>query len=445
MNFSGCISGWGAEMKPEKFLGSAAVSLPLCHGSILLALLVLAPTAQARWDDAYVRPDIRLRGYRTDHRDVALRACVPPAADPDVPERRDPRDEEIFGAARVRLALHADWTDQVSTRITGHADSLWGRTGCDDRLAAGLSEAWLELHNLAFSPLSLKAGRQHLHYGGGLVISGRNEDWDFDAARLVYDALPTSADLVYGSVTHLSPDSEVDHFWRAGIRREFEGGPLRDLEAYAGTFSLAEDGRPVLLGARAAARGSPCWRSAAEAAYECGEGPGGRDLSAFLADFAVERRFPQAAAAPAIRLGWTHASGDRTEDGQRTFVGLLNHEEWGRVFSPRLSNIHIFSLRGSLTPAPGILLAIELYSYGQARAFAAVAADGRLENGGYLVTTAGEERHLGDEADLVVEYTWRERLTFRTYAGHFVPGEAYDGQPGDEIASELGVELRARF
>ena len=90
-------------------------------------------------------------------------------------------------------------------------------------------------------------------------------------------------------------------------------------------------------------------------------------------------------------------------------------------------------------------LSLELFDYSQSKTLAAGASEGNLDNGGFTETTGGEHRHLGDEVDLVLAYTWSEHCRFELAAGHFVPGDAYEGQAGDESATEVRAEMAVGF
>jgi len=415
--------------------------LPRSLTVVLCAGLLVVPDTHAL-DDIYTRADLRLRGYHTDHRAPARRE-TPAAPGEDGPV--DGRDEDASGSGRLRVSLHADWTDMVTTRVTAQGTGLWGRRERDDEWLTALSEGYLELHNPGFSPLSLKAGRQYLHFGNGLIITDHEKDWSFDCARIAYDAFPARIDVLYASVAHLSPDTPVDHLWWANARHEFQDAAGREAEAYVGSFSLHDDGRPLLLGVRSTLYASPRWRAAGEAAYEFGTGPGDEALSAFAADGSVERLFPDTPAEPSLQARWTFASGDSSSDGQSTFIGALHHEDWGRVLSPRLSNIHVFALRALCRPAPKTTLSLELFDYRQSKAVADPASDANLNNGGFTVVAGGEHRHLGNEVNVVLGYEWSEACRLQLYAGHFMPGDAYDGQPGDETASEIRAEAVVGF
>ncbi|MBN1270420.1 MAG: alginate export family protein [Kiritimatiellae bacterium] len=402
--------------------------------------LLLATAAFAAPDDLRLGADLRLRGYHADHDDLTRRAApVLPLGNDDA------RTGDLFGRGRLQLHARADWTDTLSSHVTVRGDGTWAQRGLDDDGQIDVSEAWVRLENPAFLPLSLNIGRQGAHHGRGLILSGRDGDWILDAARVEYDVFSSALELMYASVAHLSPNTPIDHFWWAAARRDTGRNRPGELEAYVGAFSAADDAQPLLVGVRGFVAPTPRWELSAEGAYEFGERSGGNALSAFVADLGLSRRFPEAAWKPALNTRWTFASGDDECGGKRTFVPLLNHEEWGRVFSPRLSNIHILGVGAEMSPRPALKLALDVYEYVQVESAAGPASDGLFNNGGYLVPASGRHHTLGTELDLRVGYEWRPGTLLELSAGRFMPGAAYDGHPHDQDATELCAEVRVKF
>ena len=92
-------------------------------------------------------------------------------------------DSDEFGAIeqRTRVIVEADLTDNVAVSAVIEAESNWGYPenvfsavpGVDIRKEwnAGFSEAWVQLSELYYTPLTVKLGRQYLHYGTGFVVS----------------------------------------------------------------------------------------------------------------------------------------------------------------------------------------------------------------------------------------------------------------------------------
>ena len=115
------------------------------------------------------------------------------------------------------------------------------------------------------------------------------------------------------------------------------------------------------------------------------------------------------------------------------------------MLSPRLSNIHIFGLNGSVSPVAGLTASLDLFYYTQDQALATSASDGTFNNGGYMIATAGEHRDLGTEIDLVLHYVWTDYMRVEVYAARFMRGDAYDGQPGSDSVDELRAEVVVRF
>ena len=66
----------------------------------------------------------------------------------------------------------------------------------------GVNEAYVQLNEVFYTPATLKIGRQYLNYGHGLILSSAEQEYNFDAGRLVLDYYPLTIDLVGAEVVN---------------------------------------------------------------------------------------------------------------------------------------------------------------------------------------------------------------------------------------------------
>ncbi|MBN2190921.1 MAG: alginate export family protein [Candidatus Aureabacteria bacterium] len=194
----------------------------------LALIFVLSSAAIAEVQNVKVGGEIRVRGYYEDNRtDLSTENKFPGARPDDAWQYRwNPRDEQIpndtlsaqhwsdtdsYILQRTQVYVEADLTDNVLVRVTLEANGAWGSTDGDnnpnsplrggtENWDAGIVEAWLQVSELYYSPLTLKVGRQYLNYGTGFMISDKEKFWNFDAVKAVLDFYPWTLDLIYAKL-----------------------------------------------------------------------------------------------------------------------------------------------------------------------------------------------------------------------------------------------------
>ena len=133
--------------------------------------------------------DIRLRGYLLNEA----------GADVAGGTYRQAAGDSQFIVQRTRVTVVADLADQVLAVVMLKAEGIWGQPSSDNAgrtLTIGVAEAYVQFRELFGTPATLKAGRQYLHYGSGLILSSTNQIYSFDAGRLVLDYQPWTVDVV---------------------------------------------------------------------------------------------------------------------------------------------------------------------------------------------------------------------------------------------------------
>lgn len=273
----------------------------------------------------------------------------------DLPRRPAEESDRREGAGRLTIGGEAEPADQLRLKLSALSAARWG---ADDNALLEAGESFVKGENIAMTPLSVSAGRQALSWGRGLLFSDENRDHLFDMASVCWDTLPHRFDLLLADSALTVFDSPVN---RLGLVRWFyQSAGRSSAEIFGGAMSLEDDGATALAGARGALASGPAWETWAELAGEAGERNSETDLAALMADLGIVRRFSKGR----IQTSWTWASG--SDDEVNSFVPLFNGEQWGRLYDPPLSNIHVFTASATRDLPGGASLSAEYFSYWQA-------------------------------------------------------------------------------
>ncbi len=178
--------------------------------------------------------DIRVRGYFLD------------SAGPDN------SGNDSFISQRTRVSVEADLEDHVLVVVTLQAEGEWGAdnatsdsTGAGTPAAnklsrgwdVGVTEAYVQFNELFYTPATLKLGRQYLQYGRGMILSSVEQEYNYDAGRLVLDYYPLTFDLVGAQlVNNQTFSSAPTHAGASDLlflnaRYEMSDSAVKDIEA----------------------------------------------------------------------------------------------------------------------------------------------------------------------------------------------------------------------
>jgi hypothetical protein len=324
-----------------------------------------------------------------------------------------------------------------------------------------------------YSPVTLKLGRQYLHYGRGLIISSVEQEYNFDAARLVLDLYPVTIDFVYANVNENTPFGGAigsapndQHLLFLNARYEMSDSVLKNLEGYFGWLVNSQPlsstrnvppgaygASPMLIGGRADLNLTEGLETWAEAAYEFGPDgfAGSSNLSAFIATIGASFSLSDVEMSPVINASYTYASGGGS-DGQNAFRPWFNYQDGynGYLFSPILSNIQIFNLGVTVTPCENTTLALQGYYYMAADTTGGnpgvgLVGNPNIDNGGLGYSPSGSPRDLGFEIDTILGYDYSKDVSFQLVYGAFIPMNAYTYWGSSTVAHEVRAEVNARF
>ena len=446
----------------------------------LVALCGLAASTFADVQNIRLSGDIRIRGYLSDKANAQ-----------DVGIRHNDGPDAQFITQRTRVTVEADLEDHVTAVVTLQATGIWGNcnsgetthTGTSRTWDVGVSEAYVQLRELFYSPATLKLGRQSLNYGTGLIISSADQMYTFDAGRLVLDYHPFTIDIVGAQLVNdqnFEPaasrnNGQSDMLFVNG-KYEVNGSVVKNIEGYFGWASqmrtpqqfginTATKPSPLLIGLRTDL--TPCENLTAslEGAYEFGNanssetiiyGPshaGDKTISAFLLNAALKYTLKGVVWTPVFNASYTYASGDslvgnadHSMNTRHTFVPWFGMAEGynGYVFAPALSNIQIFNLGASVKPAANTTLALQGYYYLKANRNGIVSSDPNANLGGLGSSSMyNDSRDVGAEIDAIVGYDYSKDVRCQLVYGALFPNTAMEGI--SRTISQVRGELNVKF
>lgn len=495
----------------------------LWQAMLITALAGLAVNAYADVQNIRLSGDIRVRGYYTVNHD---------GDDSSFDDAGQVKNSDSYISQRTRISVEADLEDHVLIVVTLKAEGLWGQDndagkssgagsrvhnidytdegsgGADDRdgqdsnrgqnninrrWELGVTEAYVQFSEMFYSPVTLKLGRQYLHYGRGLIFSSVEQEYNFDAARLVLDYYPTTIDVVYAALLEKTPfgGSNTDdwggapndtHLLFLNARHELTDSFIKNIEGYYGWVINSRGGDELLtaddplnststrvppalngaslmiIGARADMTLTDNLDTWVEGAFEWGPDgfAGSETVEAFIANAGFSYSLNDVDMNPVINGGYTYASGGG-QDGKNVFRPWFDYSEGynGYLFSPMLSNIHIFNIGASVTPYENTTLSVQGYYYMKVdhdspddlfySDFAAMPASNlNIDNGGLGYSQQNSSHDVGWEVDGILTYDYSKDVSFQLIYGVFIPGNAFEGS-GSSVAHEVRAEVNARF
>ena len=407
--------------------------------------------------------------------------------------------DSAFIEQRTRVSVEADLEDHVLVVVSLKAEGLWGAAdqtssagaGTEDDAggainrgwSVGVDEAYVQLNEMFYSPATLKLGRQYLNYGHGLLLSSFDQEYNYDAGRLVLDYYPVTVDLIgarlvdNGSFGGDSNHQSADLLF-LNARYEMSDSIVKDIEAYFGWVAQsAHNGvtnsaqapptlngaSPWVIGMRGDLTPADSLKVWFEAAYEGGaNGTTNNDnIRAVVANAGASFAF-KGGWSPVIHAEYTYASGGGAGQSGGPFgtPGAGAFRPWfgyaegynGYLFAPSLQNIHIFNAGVTSKPYENMSLSCNVYYYLKADNDSFAGSDPNIDFGGLEYTREGVQsnsRQLGWEIDNVFGYDYSKDVRFQLVNAFFIPAGAYrhDGPGGtvNEVAHEVRGEVSVKF
>jgi hypothetical protein len=423
--------------------------------------------------------DIRIRGY-----------YLAKAAENDAVNGNFQQDA-AFISQRTRVSVEADLEDHVLVVVTLKAEGEWGKDNqlsdtagagtMDDtangainrRWAVGVTEAYVQFNELFYTAATLKLGRQYLHYGRGLIISSVEQEYNYDAARLVLDYYPLTIDIVGAElVNNQTFGADSLHAGSADLvfvnaRYEMSDSAIKDIEAYFGWIAQGSSGpitssrvppsfgsaSPMIVGLRSDINVTEGFQTWIEGAYEFGtDGTvGSETISAFLANVGARFTIKGAQWAPVLNANYIYASGGG-KGGSGTFRPWFDYADGynGYLFAPALANIHVFNLGASIKPYENTTLSLQAYYYMKVDRDTIGGTNPNVDFGGAEFAngdlTPANSRELGWEIDSILGYDYSKDVRLQLVYGMFIPEGAYSNTPEvSAVAHEVRAEVNVKF
>ena len=424
--------------------------------------------------------DIRIRGYFIDSAgDNGAGAQAPGNAS--------------FISQRTRVSVEADLEDHVLVVVTLQAEGEWGADSASGSTGAGsgrpgstgqpvpngklsrvwdlgVSEAYIQFNELFYTPATLKLGRQYLQYGRGLILSSVEQEYNYDAARLVLDYYPLTIDLVgaelvnnqafSGTTTHAGASDLLF----VNARYEMSDSAIKDVEAYLGWVSQGSSGpvtssrvpptsnsaSPIILGARADINPLDALQLWVEGAYEFGADgttPADHSLSALLFNLGGKYTLKNVQWVPVLNGNYIFASGGGKSNVDGSFVPWFDYADGynGYLFAPALTDIHIFNLGASVKPYENTTLALQVYYYLKADKDGIAGSNPNVDFGGMSVAPTAASQDIGWEIDGILGYDYSKDVRAQLVYGAFVPEGAYRHAGTSAVAEEVRAEVNVKF
>jgi alginate export protein len=452
--------------------------------------------------------DIRIRGYFLDSAGADTSSGTPYTLE---------KGSTSFIEQRTRVSVEADLEDHVLVVVTLQADGEWGAdNGVSDAVGAGtgnangtasspsgnkisrmwgvgIAEAYVQFNEVFYTPATLKLGRQYLQYGRGLILSSVEQEYNYDAARLVLDYYPLTIDIVGAEVVNTqsfggTPNKSVGGLTGANdllfvnARYELSDSAIKDVEAYFGWLSQSENNllgesrtpptfgtgsSPIIVGLRADVNPVDALQTWWEAAYEFGANgdsggigtdDAGDTIGAFLLNAGGKYTFKDVQWVPVLNGNFIYASGGGKGTDGGTGVGNGQFRPWfdyadgynGYLFAPALSDIAIFNLGASVKPYENTTLSIQGYYYMKADKQGIAGSNGNVDWGGPTwaapaAGSTGPDAYLGWELDGILGYDYSKDVRAQLVYGVFLPGTAYENVGVTRAAEEVRAELNVKF
>jgi hypothetical protein len=387
-------------------------------------------------------------------------------------------DEAI--ASIVRLRVDADLTDNVSTTIRLLNERYWGDQNRASSYSAyqdngdtsiDLDLAYVTLREFLYSPATLRIGRQELRFGNAMIVGdpdtnnavtndsafsgvGDNADLSarkaFDAIRLTLDYNPLILDIIAAKINEriINAEDDTDLY---GINANYTLNDKTILEGYwfqrhverRGTGLLNKDDQTDVLGARIATSLKDDLKFGLEAAYQLGRAVLSATDTAKRRAYAFETyltyEMPNVIYTPTLTGIYAYFTGQKGNRAKtlRAWDPMFEDQTWGYIANAifNQSNLHAFSLIGTLKPADDISLKGEYWAFWW---------DKQFGRGQTISTVRGDsvimahKKFAGQEIDLTLTYDYTEDVQFSLLSGVLIPGESLDKRNRNTLTQVLG-------
>ena len=410
---------------------------------------------------------------------------------------QDRHDNFLMSTTGINVG--ADLTENISAFIRLANERDWNATGAEANTDFDISQAYITLKELFYSPLTLRVGTQPIVWGRGFVLGSSlipgtvyngaddrnaaisaNEFTDFtafDAIRATLDlsgvggmSLPLTADYVYIKVDEgnsgLADDVNLQgvnfglKFDEAHAEVEAYYLYKQDKNTVTPVAGTDKDGDVNTFGIRGSAKPVDGAYVYGELAYQNGRRardpeaivPDGTGLSAWAVDLGADYTLTSVAMTPKIGAEWIFFSGKDTGDG-----AVTGWDPLARGYFTTAIREFQTSASGAFYPTAqagdtgGYSNQHQLSLYGSLKPIEDLTVAPRLswfflDEPAIQAIGGGNKRrsYAGTEWDTQVTYDYTDDVQFGFIYALFVPGTVYQ-HPNDNVAQELVTSVSVKF
>lgn len=366
---------------------------------------------------------------------------------------KDDSDQRLL--TRIRIMMTADFCPNFKTvvRIQDSREFFSEANPNTNEDALDLNMAYADIKAPNDIPLSLRVGRQELVYGDKRVLS--NSDWSnvgrsFDAAKLSWKGEDKWVDLFWGSVVKAERytfDDSDKNTHLAGLYGSM--APKKDIvtDAYLlykytdAEETKGEDGKTgsqdiYTIGSRVKGKIN-AWDYNGEIAGQLGK-YGTDDVRAWALALAGGYTFDYAVK-PRVGMELNHGSGDSDpKDGKHESFDILypaNHYKYGYSDFFSLKNMTDLRLTASCQPTKKWQVTGDVHFF-----WLDTVKDAWYDSKGKAIrkdSTGTADNFVGEEVNLLVNYTLNKNWKFETGYAHFFSGP-YVKDTGSSDDSDYG-------
>ncbi len=407
---------------------------------------------------------------------------------------------QSFTYTTSRVAIDADLSDNVSTKIGLVNEMIWG-----DQTAANqnidLEYANVTLREMLYSPLTVTIGRQDLNYGNGFLVadgggasvggilgaaSDLSRTYTYDGVKAVLDYKPLTLDLFYAKTNSNNSDgssgAQKDDVTLSGVNANYQLGDAMNtvVEGYFfarvdnsgnNVGAAAEDPKADTLyvpGLRASTNPVKGLNVGVEGAVQMGNkrisstNVKRDEVFAFqgMASYelpVLEQYKPVASGSYTYVSGDqnpTHASGNAhgqaSSENYTAWDPLFNDQNIGRVWRSLFgyTNLHVAELAISATPVEDVTAKLSWTGLWLDRAYTEggvpTTTSITLPDGGTITPAINSNKELGSEIDADLTYQYTEDVKFGLTVGVFKPGNVFTSE-NDTMATQAIASVGVNF
>ncbi len=296
-----------------------------------------------------------------------------------------------------------------------------------------LEEAYLKLTDLfSIEGLTLRTGRQFLDFDFGFFFNGLEREESFDLAQLTYTANPWQLSFFYNHPmlnhlhNHFSLENGTDLY---GMYVRYKADTWRYTFSFSGNMEDDKFLAPLSFFNQLLWDPTPAIETETAAVYQLGKLQNEEDQRVSALGLNLVAKYKTTLPLnPQFRIEFVMGQGAK-ESAKKDFTSLANDTHYGELVKALLTNIYILHASVSVEASKNSTLTFAHWYFSQYRSRISIISDFRQDNGGITLPTNGIEKDLGNEFDIIHDWSLLDNLKSSMYIAVFVPGNAFGRQP----------------